>query len=132
MFRGFLASVALILVSGGAATPKTAAPTAFSLVLESAANGWAARCDSGCRWHELSFNCRQACGAIIDANGVVTLATPRPESAPFQFTVERSAAGVRATARTGTAWQTLSWDCALDPCRARVDTYGVSGIDRTR
>src|SRR5262245_42518562 len=133
MFRGFLATVALVLVGGSAAPSKTPPPAVFSLILESTSNAWAARCDSGCRWHALSFHCRQACGAaVVEPNGVVTVATPRPESAAFGFIVQRTGARVRARARTGTVWQTLSWGCTLDPCRARVDAYGVSGIDRMR
>jgi len=133
MFRGFLASVALILVGGSATPSKTPPPAVFSLILESTSNAWAARCDSGCRWRTLSFRCRQACGAaVVDANGVVTVAAPRPEPTAFGFIAQRTGAGVRARARTGTVWQTLSWGCTLDPCRARVDAYGVSEIDRTR
>ncbi|HEV8446393.1 MAG TPA: hypothetical protein VGQ44_06225 [Gemmatimonadaceae bacterium] len=129
MFRALVSGIALVVTSAAATTR---APAAFSLVLESTPTGWAARCDSGCRWHELSFNCERACGAIVDANGVVTLATPQLDQAAFRFIVERTAAEVRATARTGTAWKTLSWGCQLDRCRARVDGYGVSLIAGTR
>jgi hypothetical protein len=131
MFRVALASIAL--VAGLGAAPAPPAPAAFSLLLESSADGaWAARCDSGCRWRELSFRCERACGAVIDANGLVTLATAGIDSSSFRFIVERSADEVRATARNGTAWQTLTWSCTLDPCRVRVDAFGVSGIARAQ
>jgi hypothetical protein len=102
------------------------------MVVESTPTGWAARCDKGCRWRELSFGCERACNAVIDANGIVTLATLRPDSAAFGFVVEHTPTGVRATTRGGTIWQGLGWDCGADSCRARVDEYGVSGIGRTR
>jgi hypothetical protein len=130
MFRALVASIALI--AGAGAAPTIRAPAAFGLVLESSATGWAARCDSGCRWHQLSFSCERACRAIVDANGLVTVATPHLDSSSFRFIVERTGGEVRATSRAGTAWQTLAWSCTLDPCRARVDAYGVSGIDRVR
>ena len=130
MFKALVPGI--VLVAGLGVAPMARAPVAFSLVLESSATGWAARCDSGCRWRQLSFSCERACGAVIDANGVAHLATPSLDSASFRFIVERSAGEVRATARSGTAWQTLTWRCALDPCRAHVDAYGVSGVDRVR
>jgi hypothetical protein len=132
MFRVVLASIALAVTAGVTPTPTPNAPASFSLVLESSATGWAARCDTGCHWRHLSFGCEHACGAIIDADGVVTLATPRLDSTSFRFYVRRAGTEIRATARAGTAWKTLTWTCDLDPCRARVDTYGVSGMDRVR
>ena len=131
MFRVLL-GVALVIGAGTATTATRPTAQSFSIVLESKPTGWAARCDSGCRWQQLSFGCENACGAIIDANGVVTLASPPLDSAAFRFRVERTPTGVRATAQTGTAWQTLNWSCRLDPCRARVDASGVSQIDRAR
>lgn len=132
MFRALLASIVVAVSTGAVSTPRTRAPASFSLVLQSSATSWAARCDTGCHWRHLSFSCDRACGAIIDADGVVTLATPRFDSTSFRFYVRRTGAEVRATARAGTAWKTLTWTCELDPCRARVDTYGVSGMDHVR
>jgi hypothetical protein len=132
MFRVLLIGVALVIGPSAATTATPATAQSFSLVLESSPTGWAARCDSGCRWQRLSFGCERACGAIIDANGVAILASQALDSATFRFRVERTLTGIRATGRSGTAWQTLTWTCRLDPCRARVDTYGVSQIDRAR
>jgi hypothetical protein len=131
MFRLLLTTIAVMVSTQARPSPKTP-PPAFSLVLESTANGWAARCDTGCRWQRLSFGCERACRAIIDANGVVTAATPYLDSTTFRFIVERTARGVRATSRSGAVWQALTWTCELDPCRARVNTYGVFGIDIAR
>lgn len=135
MLRVLTVSIAVVLgavAATNATTTRQRSPAAFSLVLESTASGWAARCDSGCRWKELSFGCARACGATIDANGVLTLNAPPTEAAAFRFNVERSPNGVRASAKTGTAWELLTWTCRLDPCRARIDGYGVSGIDQAR
>ena len=107
-------------------------PAQFSLVLESTPTGWAARCDSGCRWRQLAFDCERACRAVVDANGLVTVASPRPDSTAFLFLVERTPTGVSAESRLGTAWKMLSWECQSAPCRARVDAYGVSGERITR
>jgi hypothetical protein len=130
MFKTLFISMALVGVLGAART--AAAPATFSLVLESKPGGWAARCDSGCRWREVSFSCERACGAIVDANGLVTLATADLDPSSFRFIVERGDGVVRATARNGTAWDNLTWSCTTDPCRVRVDAYGVSGIARAR
>ena len=108
------------------------APVGFSIVLETTPNGWAAHCDSGCRWREASFACPGPCGAIIDANGLVTTISPRPEPTPFSFRVEHLGNGARAESRNGTLWKTLSWDCPTAPCRVRVDGAGVSPDLRTR
>ena len=132
MFRALLAGTALVLGTGAATPTTTRTPAAFSLMLESTVTGWAARCDSGCRWEQFSLKCAHACSAFIDATGVNTVATPRFDSSAFRFRVERTTAGVRATAQTGTAWQALAWTCRLNPCRAHVDAYGVSGIDLAR
>jgi len=129
MFRALISGIALIVTSAAATTR---APVNFSLVLESTPTGWSARCDSGCRWRELSFKCERACKAIVDANGVAPVTATQLASATFQFVVERTTAQVRATARTGTAWTTLGWGCQLDRCRARVDAYGVSLITGIR
>src|SRR5262245_28846510 len=99
MVRTLLTSLALVVVTQALSAPPRPAAPAFSLVLESTATGWAARCDTGCRWQRVSFGCERACGAIIDANGVVTIATPHLDSAAFRFIVERTARGVRATSR---------------------------------
>ena len=130
MFRAFLGSIALVVGLGSA--PATPAPANFSLTLESTPNGWAARCDTGCAWRDVSFRCEVACGAVVDANGLVTLATGDLRPSPFRFIVERTGREIRATSSSGAAWDKLTWSCTSDPCRVRVDSYGVSGIARPR
>ena len=131
MLGSLLASLAL-LGGAGTATPPAHVPAAFSLVLESTATGWAARCDSGCRWQRLSFTCERACAAIVDANGVRAVTVAVEEDAAFRFRVERTQRGIQATSTAGTAWRTLTWHCANQSCRARVDGLGVSGAEPRR
>lgn len=132
MLKPLLAGVALLVAITAAKQPETQPPAAFSLVLESTATGWSARCDSGCRWRSLSFDCDRACGAVLDANGVSTIMSPSRDSTTFRFRVERVAREVYATASAGTAWKRLTWGCARTPCRARLDPFGVSPMDRAR
>jgi hypothetical protein len=131
MFRAFLAGIVLVIGTGLMTTPSAQTPAGFSLVLESTATGWAARCDSGCRWTHITLSCARSCDATIDANGVRPRGA-RSASPSFAFNIERTGREVRATGRTGTAWQALTWTCFLDPCRARVNTYGVFDIGLAR
>lgn len=101
------------------------APKVFSLALASTSSGWAARCDTGCRWREAAFTCRIACDAIVDANGLRTAQAPSVEPVAFSFRVARADSGARAEASTGTAWRALSWSCDNTPCRVRITDHGV-------
>ena len=70
MLRALLIGCALSATAASASIAQVTAPPApFSLVLESTTTGWAARCDSGCHWRQVSFDCGRVCGAIVDANG---------------------------------------------------------------
>jgi hypothetical protein len=120
---------AAFVAFAGLSVPKpvhrSAEPVVFSILLTTTPTGWAAKCDTGCRWKELAFSCRSACPAIVDANGVVTLASPRPEPTPFSFTLRHEHNGAEATSRGGTAWKTLTWDCRESPCQVRLTETGV-------
>src|SRR6476660_884459 len=98
MFRAFLAGVVLVIGTSHVTTPTAQAPVGFSLVLESTATGWAARCDSGCHWTHLTMSCAPSRYATTDANGVGPRAA-RSASPPFAFNVERTGREVRATGR---------------------------------
>ena len=120
--------VVLNLIAGlsvGSRPTEARAASGFSIVLEPTTTGWSAHCDSGCRWQEAAFECPAACDAIVDANGLVTTLSPRPETTSFSFRVEHSANGGRAESRAGTDWKSLSWTCQATPCRARIDRLGV-------
>jgi hypothetical protein len=99
----------------------------FSMVVTAIPNGWAVRCDSGCEWRAASFKCANACDATVDANGLVTVSTPRTEPTAFSFRLAHTSNGVRAKSQTGTAWKSLTWRCSAEPCSARIDAQGVSG-----
>lgn len=70
MVKALLTGFAIVFGTASiSTTTPTASPHPFSLVLESTAYGWAASCDSGCRWRHLGLSCNGACGVItIDAN----------------------------------------------------------------
>lgn len=126
--KGLLVAAALVAFSGFAVSKpiqRSVPPANFSILLTTTATGWEAQCDSGCRWKGLGFSCATACPATIDANGVVTLASPRPDPTSFSIVVHHDRNGVRATSRGGTAWDTLSWKCSELPCQARIDALGV-------
>jgi hypothetical protein len=129
-----LALAALLLVAGCVSGKQALRPapitSSFSVLVERIPNGWAARCDSGCRWSgaSLSFACRQDCAAVIDANGLVTVLTPRTEPSAFSIRLEPTAKGVAAEGRAGTTWKTLTWECASSSCPVRLDANGM--VDR--
>jgi hypothetical protein len=121
----------LMLLAGCASTPAVqshSSPLAsFSMVVTAIPNGWAVRCDSGCQWRAASFKCADSCEANVDANGLVTVSTPRTEPTAFSFRLAHTSNGVRAKSQIGTAWKTLTWRCGAQACRARIDPQGVSG-----
>jgi hypothetical protein len=132
MLKPILAGLALFAGAGAAGLrgAEQQGTASFSIVLEATPTGWSAECDTGCRWQAVSFECATVCGAVVDANGLVTLGTLRPEPTPFLFLVEHTRSGARAESRTGTAWKTVSWECPSLPCRARIDARGVGAATR--
>lgn len=114
------------------AEPVQSSVASFAVEVETLPNGWAARCDSGCNWRELAFRCASACDAILDADGLVTVAMPRSPSA-FRFILVRTSDGIEAHSRGGTAWSRLAWSCSstapgTTPCRAVVTGNGVGAL----
>jgi len=130
--KSVVITAAFVFGAGMATTRagRPAAPANFSVLITATPTGWAARCDSGCHWKEVSFSCPNACPAIVDANGLVTLASPRPDPTPFSIVLHHDRYGAKAESRAGTAWSTLSWDCGESPCQVRVDAFGVGGGGR--
>lgn len=117
------------------AEPAQSSVAPFAVEIATLPNGWSARCDSGCNWKELAFRCATACDAILDADGLVTVAMPRSPSA-FRFILRRTAEGVEAHSRGGTAWSRLSWSCSptepTERCRATVNGYGMGALTTSR
>jgi len=110
---------------GVASAPSLSDRAQFSMVVTTTETGWAARCDSGCHWTRLSAVCAIACRAIVDASGLNAAQTERRDSSAFAFELTRTARGMQAISRSGTAWKTVSWQCDSDPCTARLDFFGV-------
>ena len=100
----------------------------FSVVVTATEHGWAVDCEKGCSWKG-SFTCDEACLALVDSRGVVTLAEIRGPDPAFQFIVQRDRNVVLARARSGTTWTALSWACVDQPCRARVTEAGVTSLE---
>lgn len=101
-------------------------PSHFQIQLAHTLHGWAARCEKGCHWKSAAFTCPRDCAAIVDANGLVTAATPREEATPFSFTVEWAGSGWTARSTAGASWATLAWGCSAPGCAAQIDDAGVS------
>jgi hypothetical protein len=117
-------AVVVAFVFGTPAKPLPQAPVApFSITVESHPTGWSARCDSGCAWRAAAFECPTACGAFMDSNGIFTAATIPPRPNTFMFYLTRTARGVEAHARSGTAWSKLVWACDTSDCRVAIDGF---------
>lgn len=131
-----LTTLLLILASGaGGSTavpgnPRLPGAAHFRIVLESSPTGFTARCDTGCFWRTLTYNCGSNCLAVLDVHGVRGgPATARPDAA-FGFRIQGTASGWTAESLGGTFWNTLSYGCWSSRCRARVDEHGVTGLGR--
>jgi hypothetical protein len=124
-------AIALLFAAGCSAVTRRAestprgAPSSFSMVITSTTTGWAAHCDTGCRWSDVSYECPGQCAAVFDATGVATPGATQTDTSVFAFTIERTEQGNLATAQNGAAWQQLTWGCGAAECRARVSTDGV-------
>ena len=94
----------------------------FSLWLEHSPAGWAAHCDSGCSWKDVTLQCAH-CKVRIDADGIGSDAVARPPHG-FAFVVDDHN-GLAAHGVQGVRWLDLSWGCATTVCRARFSQEGV-------
>jgi hypothetical protein len=125
LFGGILCLLAIpvLLVA------RPAEPVArFQLTLERTANGWAAQCDTGCAWAELSVSCDNRCRVLIDASGVTAPFSGSQTEAAFGFVVSRTGKGWQAESLAGTAWTKVGWGCLTGRCRARIDEVGVTTL----
>jgi len=106
-------------------SPAQVAVSAFSLIITTTPANWAAHCDSGCGWEDVTFSCPGNCSWVLNANGVATSTMVRADSSAFAFELHRADRGMRAKSLAGTEWKALSWYCAAETCRARIDAHGV-------
>jgi len=121
-------------LAGWTARPTPAAARVanhFSLVLEHSAQGWRARCDTGCRWAEVSFSCG-GCEVRLTSLGMTAVSTPEEVPGTFAFTLTDSGSGWAAKSLRGAGWITLSYWCPQVACRARIDETGVLGLTPNR
>jgi hypothetical protein len=123
------ALVGFALVSGCHRPVSTAAiavpESHFSLLLEHSSSGWAARCEAGCRWNEVTMTC-SGCTVRLDVAGISEVRATHIKADGFEFTVSRTSDGLAADAITGARWKSLTWNCEEGTCRARIDETGVS------
>ena len=97
----------------------------FSIVVGYTPTSWTVECEAGCAW-KASFTCADACDALVDSMGLVTLGEIRPPDPGFQFIMRRTGQGITAQSKGGTNWTALSWGCGSFSCRARITTAGVA------
>lgn len=120
-------ALAVMLVSGNVLPPAISPHglASFRIELERSANGWSARCDSGCAWKSLTYTCATGCSIVIDEFGVRGAPGKPSEGTSFSFRLDPEPNGWRASAGTGTAWREHAKGCARLPCRAVIDEKGV-------
>ena len=104
------------------ARPATGAEQHFSLLLEHSPTGWAAHCESGCSWKDVTMQCIN-CKVTVDADGMYNGTAP-VTSRGFAFVLDDSN-GLSAHGVRGVRWVDLSWGCAGAVCRARISEEGV-------
>lgn len=123
VFAVFLAAACRTTPPDVASTPVPIAP--FALVLEQSETGWAAHCETGCQWRDVSMTCA-GCDVRLDASGIARATPSAPEATGFAFVLSRAERGWTAQGIQGVQWQSLSWNCGAAACRARLDESGVA------
>ena len=129
MLRTILAAALAVAGFGGTPMHTTSAPLEhFAVVVEHApTQGWAATCETGCRWKTATLDCR-GCEVRIDAGGISLATAPAERTERFAFVLHDDASGWGARALHGTSWNALSWECRTVVCRARIDETGVGKL----
>jgi len=94
----------------------------FSLSVEHSPAGWAAHCESGCSWKDVTIQCTN-CRVRVDADGMYNGNVPMT-SRGFAFVLDDNN-GLSAHGVQGVRWQDLSWGCATAVCRCRLNEEGV-------
>jgi hypothetical protein len=103
-----------------------AEPAHFAVILERSPTGWAAHCEVGCQWTDVTMSCN-GCDVQLDASGIA-LAYPSPAPKGFAFVVSDARDGWTARGIQGVRWQNLSWSCSAVVCRGRLDETGVGSV----
>jgi hypothetical protein len=124
------AILSVFLAAGCHKTRSAATPAPgghFALILEHSATGWAAHCEAGCLWTDVSMSCA-GCEVRLDAAGIGRAYPSEAPATGFAFVLS-GAGGGGWTARgiQGVNWRSLSWNCGAATCRARLDENGLRG-----
>ncbi len=122
VLAGVLAAACRMMPPAGA--PSSVPMEHFAVILEPSATGWAAHCEAGCRWTDVSIACG-GCEVRLDASGITRAYPLAPAPTGFAFILSRSREGWAARGIQGVRWQSLSWSCGTAVCRARVDESGL-------
>jgi hypothetical protein len=107
------------------AAPAPAAETHFAVVLERSAKGWAAHCETGCSWVDVTMSC-EGCDVQLDASGIARASVATAPKG-FAFVLSDTRSGWMARGIQGLRWEKLSWGCDSQVCRVRLDETGVTG-----
>jgi hypothetical protein len=122
LLAGFVATACYKMPPAVASAP---VPTGhFAVILEHSATGWAAHCEAGCQWTDVSMSCA-GCDVRLDASGIARAYPAAPAATGFAFVLSNTGRGWTARGIQGVRWQSLSWSCGAAVCRARVDESGV-------
>jgi hypothetical protein len=127
---GIIAALALSACHSGTPRMSAARPaplTHFSLIVEHSQRGWAAHCETGCRWTELTMDCA-GCAVRVSLAGVSPARNTEEDPAGFAFTLQGTPTDWAASGVRGVAWRSLTWQCEALVCRARIDETGVGGV----
>ena len=121
--------VAIFVATACQKKPPTVAPMSasndhFAIVLEHSAKGWAAHCEAGCQWVDVSMSCG-GCDVRLDASGIAPAYPATSAATGFAFVLSADGTGWKARAIQGVRWKTLSWSCGTAVCRGRLDEIGV-------
>jgi hypothetical protein len=107
------------------AVASTPVPTGhFAVILEHSAAGWAAYCEAGCQWTDVSMSCA-GCDVRLDASGIARAYPAPPVATGFAFIFSNAGGGWTARGIQGVRWRSLSWSCGAAVCRVRLDESGV-------
>jgi hypothetical protein len=130
--RAFAAAALAVFLTTACHKPSSTVAAAsakeahFAVVLERSATGWAAHCEAGCQWIDVTLAC-QGCDVQLDASGISrAFLAPAPKG--FAFVLSDAKGGWTARGIQGVRWQKLSWNCGANLCRGRLDETGVKSV----
>src|SRR5262245_21048556 len=82
LMRTAITALTLLLPFGLITAARQQRIQEFSVIVAYTPNSWAVECEKGCDW-TASFTCPDACNALVDSRGVVTLGEIRGPDPKF-------------------------------------------------